>query len=121
MVAVVVAVVVVSAEVAAALEDCRIQKGWEFIIHEYRSAEASTYTLRRVHSAIWCRKCQNERGAYVDSDRTRWRIERCAAIFGEQGTDPTAYGYELFDSVEEAAMTWGLEMYVNSEAEDFSK
>ncbi len=102
-------------EVAEALQACHDTKGWTLTVHEYRPAAAATYSLRRVRSVVWCHCEQTEHGSYAAADGTRWQIERCAAIFGPNGQDPTAYGYTPFDSVEAAAEQWGLHCYSEEE------
>ena len=95
-------------EVAEAMQACHDTKGWTLTVHEYRPAAVATYSLRRVREIVWCRKVPCEHGSYVDSIGTRWQVERCAAIFGPHGQDPTAYGYEPFDSEEQATEEWEL-------------
>ncbi len=103
-------------EVAEALQACHDTKGWTLTVHEYRPAAVATYSLRRMREVIWCRKEQSEYGCYEAADGTRWQVERCAAIFGEYGNSPSAYGYEPVDSVEQAAEQWGLSPIENTEA-----
>lgn len=103
-------------EVAEALQACHDSKGWTITVHEYRPAPAATSSLRRVRSVVWCSPSPCELGCYVDKFGTRWQIERCAAIFGRLGNDPTAYGYSPYDSVEQAAEVWELQPYVEPEA-----
>lgn len=105
-------------EVADMLQACHDTKGWTLTVHEYRPAEASTYSLRRVRNVVWCRRELSDLGSYVDADGFRWQIERCAAIFGALGQDPAAYCYTPFDSVEQAAEYWELQPYVDPEAMD---
>lgn len=106
-------------EVAEALQACHDTKGWTLTVHEYRpaavtsvskssTAAAATYSLRRVREVVWCRKAQTEMGSYVDTTGARYNIEHCVAIFGPQGQDPMAYGYEPYDNVAQAAEQWGL-------------
>lgn len=102
-------------EVAEALQACHDTKGWTLTVHEYRPAAAATYSLRRVREVVWCRCEQTEHGSYVDSAGTRWQVERCAAIFGALGQNPTAYGYEPFDSVDAATAYWEITPYVETE------
>jgi hypothetical protein len=102
-------------EVAEALQACHDTKGWTLTVHEYRPAAASTYSLRRVREVVWCRREQSDLGSYVDPTGTRWQIDRCAAIFGPHGQDPTAYGYEPFDSVDAATAYWEITPYVETE------
>ena len=104
-------------EVSDAMQACHDSKGWTITVHEYRPDTAVTYNLRRVRSMVWLRCEQVEDGAYVAADGTRWQIDRCAAIFGEHGNDPAAYGYAPFDSVEQAAEEWGLAPYQYPETE----
>ena len=85
-------------------------------MHEYRPAAAATYSLRRVRNVVWCRRELSDLGPYVDATGTRWQIDRCAAIFGRLGNDPTAYGYTPFNSFDEAAAHWELQPYVDPEA-----
>lgn len=105
-------------EVAEALQACHGTKGWTLTVHEYRPAEAATYSLRRVREVVWCSHSPCEHGSYVDNFGTRWQIDRCAAIFGPHGQDPTAYGYTPFDSVEQAAEQWELTPYQDPETEE---
>lgn len=98
-------------EVADMLQACLDTKGWTLTVYEYRPAAAATYSLRRVREIVWCRKEQTEYGSYVDNFGTRWQIDRCVAIFGPYGQDPAAYGYEPFDSAEQATEEWGLVPY----------
>lgn len=106
-------------EVADMLQACYDTKGRTLTVHEYRPAEAAvaTYSLRRVREVVWCRKVQAEYGSYVDNFGTRRQIDRCAAIFGPHGQDPTAYGYTPFDSVEAAAEQWELTPYIAPDEE----
>ena len=99
-------------EVADMLQACHDTKGWTLTVYEYRPAATATYSLRRVRSVVWCRREQGTNGGFIDETGARWQIDRCAAIFGRLGNDPTAYGYEPFDSVEHAAEEWGLTPYV---------
>ena len=107
-------------DVADKLQACHDTKGWTLTVHEYRPAAAATYSLRRVREVVWCRREQSDLGSYVDATGTRWQIERCAAIFGRLGNDPTAYGYTPFDSVEQAAESWELQPYVYPNAEELT-
>lgn len=100
-----------TSEIADMLTTASAEKGWTLTVHEYRTTAATTYSLRRVRQVVWCRKQAAEYGCYVDSTGIRWQVERCAAIFGEHGNDPAAYGYAPFDSVEQAAKEWGLEIF----------
>lgn len=99
-------------EVADMLQACHDTKGWTITVHEYRPAAAATYSLRRVREVVWCSPSPCEHGSYVDNFGTRWKIDRCAAIFGPHGQDPSAYGYTPFDSPEQAAEEWGLTPYI---------
>lgn len=105
-------------EVADMLQACHDTQGWALTVHEYRTAAAATYSLRRVRSVVWCRCEQAEYGSYVADDGTRWQIERCAAIFGAKGQHPADYGYTPFDSVEDAAEQWNLTPYIEPEMEE---
>lgn len=98
-------------EVAEQLQACHDTKGWTLTVHEYRPAAAATYSLRRVRSVVWCRVAVCEHGSYANVHGVRFNIERCVAIYGEHGQDPTDYGYEPFDDVEQAAEEWGLVPY----------
>lgn len=104
-------------EVADMLQQCHDTKGWTLTVYEYRPAAAVTYSLRRVREVVWCRRELSEYGSYVDAAGTRWQVERCAAIFGRLGQDPAAYGFEPFDSVEQAAEAWSLTPYQHPEQE----
>ena len=106
-------------EVADMLQQCHDTKGWTLTVYEYRPAAAVTYSLRRVREVVWCRKQNAEYGNYLDDDGKHWHIERCAAIYGPLGQDPAAYGYEPFDSVEDAAAWFGLTPYEYPEDETF--
>lgn len=103
-------------EMAEALQACHDTKGWTITVHEYRPAAAATYSLRRVRSVVWCRKEQAEHGSYVDTTGARYNIEHCVAIYGEYGNAPATYGYEPFDSMEQAAEEWGFDLIEYSEA-----
>lgn len=103
-------------EVAEQLQACHDSKGWTLTVLEYRPAPVATYTLRRVREVVWCRREQSALGSYVDATGKSWHLERCAAIFGRLGNDPTAYGYTPYDSVEQAAEVWELQPYVDPEA-----
>lgn len=105
-------------EVAEALQACYDTKGWTLTVHEYRPAAAATYSLRRVRSMVWVRCARVAHGAYVAADGTRWQLDRCAAIFGEHGNDPEAYGYAPYDSVDQAAEEWGFTPYIEPEMEE---
>lgn len=107
-------------EVAEALQACHDTKGWTLTVLEYRPAAASTYSLRRVRSLVWCRREQSDLGSYVDAAGTRWQIDRCAAIFGRLGNDPASYCYTPFDSVEQAVEFWELQPYVDPNVEDLT-
>jgi hypothetical protein len=107
-------------EVAEALQACHDTKGWTLTVYEYRPAAAVTYSLRRVREVVWCRKNQDKNGSYVDAASNRWQVERCAAIFGRLGQDPSAYGFEPFDSVEQAAEHWQLVPYEDNEEENLN-
>lgn len=102
-------------EMAKALQACHDTKGWTITVHEYRPAAAATYSLRRVRSVVWCRKEQAEHGSYVDTTGARYNIEHCVAIYGEYGNAPATYGYEPFDSMEQAAVEWGFDLIEYSE------
>lgn len=104
-------------EVADMLQACHDSKGWTLTVHEYRPAAASTYSLRRVREVVWCRRATVANGPFVDGTGKRWQIDRCSAIFGRLGNDPTAYGYTPFDSVDEAAAHWELTPFVDPSAE----
>jgi hypothetical protein len=96
-----------------------LTKGWTLEIVEERSfaPAASPYGLRRTRSLIWCKGEPDDHGKFIDVDGCRWRIERCYAIYGPLGNDPTAYGFEPFDSIEQAAEEWGLTQ-ISEEAVD---
>ncbi len=100
-------------EVAELLQACHDTKGWTLTVQEYRPAAAATYSLRRMRSVVWCRREQSDLGGYVDPSGIRWQIDRCAAIFGALGQDPSAYCYTPWDSVEQAAEFWELAPYVD--------
>lgn len=107
-------------EVKEKLTEAGLTKGWTLPIAECRSVEtaASTYDLRRTRSLVWCKGELDDHGSFVDADNCRWRIVRCYAIFGPLGSDPTAYGYEPFDSIEQAAEAWGLTPFMAIPDED---
>lgn len=107
-------------EVAEALQACYDTKGWTLTVQEYRTAEAAvaTYSLRRVREVIWCRLSMCEHGSYANVHGVRYNLESCVAIYGPKGQDPTDYGYEPFDSVEQAAEEWGLTPYQDPETEE---
>lgn len=90
-------------------------KGWVLPVQTYTAAAAATYSLRRVRSVVWCRRMQSAEGSYVDEEGQRWQIEWCAAIFGPNGQDPTAYGYTPFDSEKTAVEEWRLSPYIAME------
>ena len=104
-------------EVADMLQACYDTKGWTLTVHEYRPAAVATYSLRRVRELVWCRVAACEHGSYANEHGVRYNIEHCAAIFGPHGQDPTDYGYEPFDSVEQAVEAWGLVPYQYPEEE----
>lgn len=104
-------------EVAEQLQACQEQTGMTLTVYEYRPAAVTTYALRRVRQAVWCRMAENTDGSYVSDGGERFEIDRCAAIYGPLGSDPTAYGYEPFDSVEDAAAWFGLTPYEYHEEE----
>lgn len=108
-------------EIADKLTAVSSEKGWTLTVYEYRPAAVATYSLRRVREVVWCRKQAAEYGGYVDTAGKRWQVERCAAIFGEHGNDPAAYGYEPFDSVEQAAEEWGLTPIMEFPEEDLTE
>ncbi|MBR5887728.1 MAG: hypothetical protein IKZ07_05910 [Akkermansia sp.] len=97
-------------EIREKLDEAGLTKDWTFPVAEERSVAtaASTYDLRRTRAMVWCKGELDDHGSFVDADNCRWRIVRCYAIFGPLGGDPTAYGYEPFDSIEQAAEEWGL-------------
>lgn len=99
-------------EMAAAMQACYDTKGWTLTVREYRPAATATYSLRRVREIVWCRVAACEHGSYANVHGVRYNIERCTAIYGAHGQDPTDYGYEPFDSVEQAAEEWGLTPYI---------
>jgi hypothetical protein len=104
-------------EVNAALRQAE-QNGCEIHIDEYTEASAATtYSMRRVRQVVWCKIVDRECGSYVGVNNERFNIERCVAVYGPKGNDPTAYGYEPFDSVEQAAEEWGLTSVVPTEEE----
>jgi hypothetical protein len=105
-------------EITEKLTEVGLTKGWTLpIVTRSVETAASTYGLRRTRSMVWCKGELDDNGSFVDADNCRWRIVRCYAIFGPMGNDPTAYGYEPFDSVEQAAESWGLVPYEYPEAE----
>lgn len=91
-------------------------KGWEITVAStYDEAGAiSTFALRR----IWVRKTKNEFGQYIDVNGTRWLVESCVAMYTHDGSEPDAHGYEPYRSLEVALEAWGLESYVDPEAEE---
>ena len=93
-------------------------KGWTVRVVDWESASAATtYGLRRTRQMVWCKAAKGEYGAYVDPNGERFSIDSVMAIAGPLGTDPTEYGYEPFDSVEQAAEEWGLVPYEYPEDE----
>ncbi len=98
-------------EIADMLAAASAEKGWTLTVYEYRTTAATTYSLRRVRQVVWCRKQAAEYGCYEDAAGNRWQLERCAAIFGDKGDNPADYGYEPFDSEEQAAEEWRLEIF----------
>ncbi len=109
-------------EIGELMSSAGVNKGWTLTVKEYRAAAAAavTYSLRRVREVVWCRKVSEEYGGYVDATGNRWQVERCAAVFGPLGQDPAAYGYEPFDSVEQAAEVWELVPYQTPEEENLT-
>lgn len=103
-------------EIADLITATASTKKWTLTVYEYRPASTGTYSLRRVREVVWCRKQNAEYGNYLDGEGKHWQVERCAAIFGILGQNPAAYGYEPFDSVEQAAEFWGLSEIEDTEA-----
>ena len=110
------------AEVDTMLTEATTSRGWTLTVKDYRALAtgASTYGIRRTRSSVWLKAELDEAGTYVDSENLRWRIDSCVAIYGPMGADPTDYGYEPFDSVEQAAEEWKLVPYVEPEMEEIA-
>lgn len=102
------------AGVANALETARAN-GWTLTIQTYEAeTAAATFGMRRV----WVRKTQDEHGAYVDADGTRWQVDWCVAMYTPDGSEPDAHGYEMYRSVDAAVAYWELEPYVDPNEEE---
>lgn len=84
-------------------------KGWELTLRSYTPEDAtSTYAMRRGRTMVWCRVAESANGEYCDAQNNRFNIEWCVEIVNPHGKTPADYGYELFDSIEQAAEAWGL-------------
>lgn len=97
-----------SPEGSSALEQAQQKKGWTFIVRNYRAPSAALYTLKRGRDLIWCCRVRSNSGQYLAADGSRWSIESCVAVFGTLGNNPSLYGFEQFESVEQAAQIWEL-------------
>lgn len=102
--------------VMTALETAR-SNGWTLTVQTYTpeaAAAASTFGMRR----IWVRRTQDEHGAYVAADGTRWQVDWCVDMLTPDNSTPDAHGYELFRSVDAAVEYWELTPYVAPETEN---
>ena len=102
--------------VVNALETARAN-GWTLTVQTYTpeaETAATTFGMRR----IWVRRTQDENGTYVSADGSRWQVDWCVAMYTPDGSEPDAHGYELFRSVDAATEYWGLEPWVDPEAEE---
>lgn len=91
------------------------KKGWNITVASTWDATgtSATFALRR----IWVRKTLDEQGNYIDADGVRWQVESCVAMYNADGSEPDSHGYEPFRSVESATEYWGLQPYIDPNAE----
>lgn len=106
-------------EVLDMLQTAAAEKGWQ-LPYTFRPAAVATFALRRVRQMVWCKLTPCEYGGYVAPQGVRANVEHCAGIVGRLGTDPTAYGYAAFDSVDAAAEHWQLVPYEAPEEENLN-
>lgn len=107
-------------EFAAELSACQVRTGKTITVYEYRPAAVANYSLRRVRQVLWCRAIPDTLGNYVNAAGNRVHIEQCVAIFGPLGSDPNAYGFAPYDSLDHATESLGLTPYLpenNNETE----
>lgn len=106
-----------NAGVMASLEIARL-KGWTLTIQTYTpetaTETATTFALKR----IWVRKTQDDNGAYIDTNGSRWQVDWCVDMITPDGSTPDDYGYELFRNIDAAVAYWELTPYVDPEAEE---
>jgi hypothetical protein len=96
---------------ASELLESAAARGWTLSVSEVRPAAVATYSLRRVRPVLWCRAIPDTLGNYINDTGQRVRLESCVAIFGPLGSDPFAYGYAPYDSLEHATESLGLTLY----------
>ncbi|MBR3926022.1 MAG: hypothetical protein IKJ58_04580 [Akkermansia sp.] len=90
-------------------------KGWTISVQTLQiNNRASTYSLRRGRSVVWCRKTACPDGLYVANDGSRCQIEWCSAIYSPHGNNPLIFDYEAFDSIESATEFWQLQTYAET-------
>lgn len=99
--------------VVTALETARAN-GWTLTVQTYEAEGVMTTDL----FDIWVRKTQDENGAYVAQDGTRWQVDWCNCMYTPDGSTERDHGYESHPSVEEACTVWGLTPYIDPNAEE---
>lgn len=99
--------------VVTALETARAN-GWTITVQTYEAEGVMTTDL----FDIWVRKTQDENGAYVAQDDTRWQVDWCNCMYTPDGSTERDHGYESHPSVEEACNVWGLTPYIDPNAEE---
>ena len=66
---------------------------------------------------IWVRREACEQGNYVDAEGNRFLVQWCSTVLAK-GKTPADFGYEQHESVEMAAVAWGLTEYVDPASEE---
>lgn len=99
-------------EVLAAIE-AATAKGWTVTTQWNGTATSGVATLDL--DMIYAKSEQDENGNYVDANNARYTVDWGHMVTSPDGT-PSEIGYELFYSLDEALMKWGLTEYVEPES-----
>lgn len=57
---------------------------------------------------IWVKKTEDENGGHIDADGKSYFLEWCHKFYTKQRSSIQSFGYEQFESLEEAVEYWGL-------------
>lgn len=57
---------------------------------------------------IWVKKTEDENGVYVDSEEKIYIVEWCHKLYTKERSSIQSFGYEQFETFEDALQQWGL-------------
>lgn len=57
---------------------------------------------------IWVKKTEDENGGHIDADGKSYFLEWCHKFYTKQRSSIQSFGYEQFETLEDALQQWGL-------------